>query len=119
PNFYERNSLGKPMLSRIVASALLDVEFKAAETGSHFSQTTQEGKNWGLPAWTKTRSTNINSKNVVPLAYNEFNEISFWVKKFHPRSGSGFVSGRTWGSNVSIKEKDLDLIYRLAIYGLE
>nr|WP_299070294.1 PQQ-binding-like beta-propeller repeat protein [uncultured Allomuricauda sp.] len=119
PNFYERNSEGKAIRSKTAASKLLGVKYKAPESGVYFSKATQEGENWGLPKWTKTISTDIESNNITPLAYNEFNEISFWVKKFHPRLGSGFVSGRTWGHNVSIKEKDLDLLYKLAINGLE
>lgn len=61
----------------------------------------------------------MNSKDIIPLAYDEFKNVSIWMKKFHPRIGSGYISSRTWGGNTQIKKTDLNLIYQLAIYGLE
>lgn len=119
PSFYERNELGKKIRNKIPASKLLDVEFHTPETGSYFSKTTQEGLNLGLPKWTKTYSVSVSPKGIIPLAYNEFNQVSIWMKKFHPRSGSGYISSRTWGANTQIKETDLDLLYKIAVYGLE
>ncbi|MDO5972526.1 PQQ-binding-like beta-propeller repeat protein [Flavivirga aquimarina] len=119
PNYFERNNLGKQIRSKIPASKLLDIEFGTPEFGIYFSKTTQEGQNWGLPKWLKTYSTSVSSRGIIPLAYNEFNQVSIWMKKFHPRDGSGYISCRTWGANTKIKETDLDLLYKIAIYGLE
>lgn len=120
PSFYERDNLGKQIRDKTPASKLLGVEFDSSESGIYFSKTTPEGLNWGIPKWTKAYSANvIPSKDIIPLAYNEFNDISIWMKKFHPRQGSGYISIRTWGANIQIKEEDLQLLYNIAVYGLE
>lgn len=119
PNFYEQDSSGKVTFSKVKASKLLDVEFDVPESGNYFSTTTQEGQNMGLPLWLKTNSVSVSSKDIIPLAYNEFNDVSIWMKKFHPSISSGYISCRTWSFNVPAKTEDLNLIYQLAVYGLE
>lgn len=119
PNFYERNENGSKVRSKTPATALLDVEFGLPETGSYFSQTTQAGQNLGLPNWLKSYGVSVSGKGIIPLATNEFGQTSFWMKKFHPRAGAGYISGRTWGANTRISARDLQLLHDLAIYGLE
>lgn len=120
PNLYERDQNGNPILSKIPGSNLLSVEFHERSSGIYQSRATKEGRNFGIPELVKTYSTNIDlSEQITPLAYNEFGEISIWMKKFHPRLGSGYISFRTWGANTQPRNQDLDLLYQIAVYGLE
>ncbi|WP_303282834.1 outer membrane protein assembly factor BamB family protein [Flavivirga amylovorans] len=120
PNYFEKNESGKQIRSSITASKLLDVEYEnPGERGNYFSKTTQEGQNLGLPLWIKTTSVSVNKDQVIPLAFDEFNRVSIWMKKYNSRVGSGFISSRTWSWNLEIQDYDLNLIHQLATYGLE
>lgn len=121
PNFYSANEAGNDFnRDAEPGSKLLDVTFtNTSESGNYFSKTTQEGENWGLPKWLKATGTPVHAKSVVPLALDEFGRISIWLKKFDTRPGSGYVSMRTWGWSVPIKDEDLKLIDEVAAYGLE
>lgn len=90
-----------------------------SESGNYYSKSTQEGRNWGLPTWLKTTGAPVVKKGVVPLAFDEFKHVVAWVKPYHARPGSGFVSMRTWGWYVPIRDEDLELIHEVAKYGLE
>lgn len=119
PNYFEANGYG---FSRnpVPGTQLLDVKFpQPNESGNYYSKATQEGMNWGLPPWLKTTSCTVAPEGVIPFAHDEYGRVSLWMKKFNPRPGSGFISARTWAWNVPIQEKDLQLIYQLAIHELE
>ncbi len=121
PNFYEPDQSGNFKRDASVGSQLLEVDFNSPrESGNYYSKVTQEGLDWGLPPWiTTTNSTVSPDDEIIPFAYDEYGRISLWKKSFHTRPGSGFVSIRTWGWNVPIKDKDLEFIYSMAIYGLQ
>ena len=121
PNYYTLNETGSDFLRDATpGSKLLGVEFfSVSDSGNYFSRAVQEGLNWGLPERMTTTATAVKKKNVTPLAFDEFGRVSAWVKNFHSRPGSGYVSLRTWGWNVPIKDDDLALILEVADYGLE
>ena len=99
---------------------LLGVKYAdPSESGNYYSKATQEGRNWGLPNWLKTTGAPVVKKDVVPLAFDEFKHVVAWVKPYHTRPGSGFVSLRTWAWYVPIHDEDLELIDEVAKYGLE
>lgn len=120
PNFYEPDESDNFKRDPASGSALLSVSYTApTESGNYYSQSTQAGLCWGLPSWFKTTGALVaQSSEITPLAYNEFGKVSAWVKKFHPRIGSGFVSCRTWAWNVPIRDHELEILYNLAVYGL-
>ena len=120
PNFYEEDRTGNFKRDPTTGAQLLGVTYEhATDSGNYFSNSTQEGLNQGLPRWLKTTGAIVAPEGVVPLAKDEFGRINAWMKKFHPRPGSGFVSCRTWAWNVPIKKEDLELINQLAIFALE
>ncbi len=102
------------------ASAMLGVNYvRPDESGNYYCGATQEGLNFGLPPWLTSTFANVDGKNIIPLAYDEFRRPSIWLKKFVDRPGTGFVSVRTWSYNVPVADRDLDLIYRIAVYQLQ
>ena len=120
PNLYSLDSKGKPKLDETIAERMLGIDIsRPEESGNYYSQATQTGLNWGLPFWLTVTYSTIESKGVTALAYDEYNRVSAWLKKFNERPGSGFVSCRTWGWYASIHDEDLKLIYDLAVHGLE
>lgn len=120
PNYYEPDEKGKFKRDANVGSELLGLKFSQPnESGNYYSRSTQEGLNWGLPNWVKTTNSTVEPEGVIPFAYDEFGRVSLWMKKYHPRAGSGFISCRTWSWNVPIKKEDLELLHKLAIHELE
>lgn len=102
------------------ASRLLGVDFVTPEeSGNYYARATQAGLNKGLPSWFKATYAVVDPEDVTALAVDEYNRVSAWEKKFHPRSGSGFVSCRMWAFEVSIRDEHLALIRDLALDGLE
>lgn len=121
PNYFEQDANGGFKKNPALGAQLLDIEFTiVSQTGNHYSKSTQIGLNLGLPRWFKATCTPVSLKNgIIPLAYNEYNQVSAWMKKFNNRPGSGYISFRSWAYNVPIKDSDLELIYNLAIHELE
>lgn len=120
PNYFELDENNNFTRSAARGSELLDVEYlNLNESGNYYSKSTQEGKNWGLPAWFKTTAAPVKDEGITVLAYDEFNRVSAFVKKFNDRPGTGYVSLRTWAWYAPIKDEDLALIHELAVYGLE
>lgn len=120
PNLYKFDEKGKPTMDVSIATGMLGVEFiRLEESGNYYSKATQTGLNWGLPAWLTITYATVDAKGVTPLAYDEYNRVSAWLKKFNPRSGSGFISCRTWGWYAPIHDEDLKIIYKLAMHELE
>jgi hypothetical protein len=121
PSLYSFDSKGRPKMDETIAERMLGIDIsRPEESGNYYSHSTQAGLNWGLPVWlTVTYSTIEPTGGVTALAYDEYNRISAWLKKFNDRAGSGFVSCRSWGWYASLHEEDLKLIYDLAVYGLQ
>lgn len=120
PNYFALDADNNFARSAAQARELFEVEFlNLNESGNYFSQSTQEGKNWGLPNWIKTTASPIRDKGVTVLAYDELNRVSAFVKSFNERPGSGYVSLRTWAWHAPIRDEDLSLIHKVAVYGLE
>ncbi len=121
PNFYEPDAQDNFKRDPATGTELLEVDFIApTEGGNYVSKATQEGRNWGLLSWFKsTAATVAASDDIIPLAYDEFGNISAWYKSFHPRMATGFVSCRTWAWSVPIRDHQMEIIYKLAVYGLE
>lgn len=121
PNLFSFDSKGRNNGPRdiTIGSRLLDVKFNTPEeSGNYYSKATQEGLNIGFPVWTKLTYA-VSPDNVTPLAINEYNRISAWMKKFNSRPGSGFISFRTWAWDVPILDEDLELIRHVALHELE
>jgi len=120
PNLYKFDERGKPTMDITIPSRMLGVEFiRIEESGNYYSKATQTGLNWGLPAWLTITYATVDATSVTPLAYDEYNRVSAWLKKYNPRPGSGFISCRTWGWYAPIHDEDLSLIYKLAMHELE
>lgn len=120
PNFYDPDSTGNFKRSAATGSSLLDVEYEyPTESGNYYSKTTSEGLKWGFPSWTKSTHAIVKpSGGIIVLGYDEFGRVSTWNKPFNSRTGSGFVSFRPWGWNVPAKEREMELIYKISLYGL-
>ena len=120
PNLYSRDEKGKPKMDITIAGRMLDIEIsRPEESGNYYSQATQTGLNWGLPLWLTITYSVVEAKGVTALAYDEYNRVSAWLKKFNNRPGSGFVSCRSWGWYANVHEEDLKLLYDLAVHELE
>lgn len=106
---------------RARAEKLLDVTVLALDDGgSYAARPTQAGLNWGLPRLLRNSGASLpDDTQVVPLGYDEYGRVGPWLKTFHPRAGSGFVSFRSWGYNVGARADDLAALLRVATYGLE
>lgn len=104
-----------------VGKRLLDVEFREFEdSGNYFSRATQAGRNWGMPAWLKTTFASLEPGNdVTVLAVDEYGRATAFVKRFHPRIGSGWVSYAPKGYGVPITPAELATFERVASYALE
>lgn len=121
PNLFYFDSKGRGNGQRdiTIASRLLEINFNTPEeSGNYYSRATQDGLNLGLPPLLKLTYA-VSPDGVIPLAIDEYNRISAWMKKFNDRSGSGFISFRTWAWSVSICDEDLELIRRMALHELE
>jgi eukaryotic-like serine/threonine-protein kinase len=104
-----------------VASRLLNVKFKDFEdSGNYYSRPTQEGRNWGMPVWLKTSFSSVELGNdLIPLAHDEYGRISAFVKRFHSRLGSGWVSYGPNGFGVPITATELQTLDRVASYTID
>ena len=119
PNLYSFDN-GKPRMDETRAERMLAIDIiRPEESGNYYSQATQSGLNVGLPSWLNVTYSTVEANGVTALAYDEYNRVSAWSKKFNERPGSGFVSCRTWGWYANVHEEDLRIIYDLALYGLE
>ncbi|MCF3650091.1 PQQ-binding-like beta-propeller repeat protein [Synoicihabitans lomoniglobus] len=105
------------------AGELLDVSFLGFEdSGNYYARPTQTGRNWGLPAWLKTTFASLQPgsyDDVTPLAFDEYGRVSAFLKSFHPRPASGWVSFSPTGFGVPLREAELATLARVAAYGLE
>ncbi len=121
PNFYEPDDNGNFKRDVVAGEKLLDVRYEEPrESGNYFATSTATGRQWGLPPWFKSTGSIVSpSKDIIPLAYDEFNRISVWYKKFSSQFGAGFVSCKSWAWNVPSNEQDLEIIHQLATYGLQ
>ncbi len=122
PNLFAFDTKGKFIARRDVsiASQLLDVDFATPEeSGNYYSRATQTGLNFGLPMWFKTTYAVVAPERVEPLAFDENNRVTAWMKKFNERPGSGFICWRSWAFEVPIRDEDLWLVHRLAMHALE
>lgn len=122
PNLFAFDSKGRGSYKQDItlATRMLGVDFiSPEESGNYYCKATQEGMNAGFPQWFKTTNAVVAGEQVTPLAIDEYNRVSAWMKKFNSRPGSGFISFRTWAWDVPIKEEDLKLIRHVAIYELE
>jgi len=104
-----------------VAAKLLDIEFVDFEdSGNYYSRATQDGRNWGLPAWLRTTFASVKSaRGLVPLAVDEYGRVGAFLKSFHSRPGSGWITFNPKGFNVPITAEELVMLERVASYGLK
>lgn len=104
-----------------VAAKLLGIEFVDFEdSGNYYSRATQEGRNLGMPAWLKATFASVKTAaEVTPLAIDEYGRVSAFVKTFHARPGSGWVTFSPKGFNVPITVEELATFERVASYGLQ
>ena len=122
PNLFGFDAKGKFQRGRdlTVATRLLDVDFVSPEeSGNYYSRSTQQGLNWGLPAWLKTTHSSVAAEKVIPFTIDEHNRVSAWMKKFNDRPGSGFISCRTWAWDLPMNTDDLNLAHHLALHELQ
>jgi outer membrane protein assembly factor BamB len=103
-----------------IAARLLDIEFVDFEdSGNYYSRATQDGRNWGLSAWLKATFASLKTTSgVVPLAMDEYGRVSVFLKTFHSRPGSGWITFSPKGFNVPITSEELAMLERVASYGL-
>ncbi len=103
-----------------VASRLLELEFlEFQDSGHYYSRATQEGRNWGMPAWLMTSFASLKGDgDVVVLAQDEYGRASAWVRRFHPRAGSGWVTFHPSGFGLEMTTEQKAAFERVAAYGL-
>jgi eukaryotic-like serine/threonine-protein kinase len=103
-----------------VAATLLDIEFVDFEdSGNYYNRATQDGRNWGLPAWLKATFASVKpASGIVPLAIDEYGRVSVFLKTFHARPGSGWITFSPKGFNVPVTAEELAMFERVASYGL-
>ena len=121
PNFFSINENDQFRRDSETGAKMLGIEYtNAAEGGNYFSRPTQTGLNMGMPSWTKSTGAIVNvTDDIIPLTTDEFGRANSWMKKFHSRPGSGFISNRSWAWNVGVTPSDLEIIYQVASYGLK
>ncbi len=104
-----------------VGTRLLGLEFlDFQDSGNYHARATQAGRNWGLPSWLKATFALLKPGNdVTALAVDEYGRTSVFVKTFHPRPGSGWVTYSPKGYGVPIREAELLALERVASYGLD
>ncbi len=103
-----------------VAVRLLGLEFlEYQDSGHYYSRATQAGRNWGMPSWFMTSFATLQPDNdVVVLARDEYGRASAWVRTFHPRAGSGWVTFHPSGFGLKMTTEQKAAFERVASYGL-
>lgn len=98
---------------------LLGIRFDVhMDFGTYFVKATGEGLKRGLPASFAALGSSIApSKDIIPLAYNEFGRIASFYKAFGDRSGAGFILFRPWSLRPAT-DADLEAINTIAEFGL-
>lgn len=120
PSLYSFDPQGKPTMDVSRGERMLGVKFiRTEESGNYYSETTQQGRNLGLPPWKMFTYANVDSYGVTPLAIDGFGRVTAWMKKYNGRAGSGFISCRTWGWYSPIHDDDLRIILEIANNELE
>jgi FOG: WD40-like repeat len=104
-----------------VAARLLGIEFlEFQDSGNYYARATQEGRNRGMPVWLKTSFASLKQDaDVIALAHDEYGRVSAFVKKFHPRAGSGWVTYHPAGYGVPATVEQMAALERVASYGLK
>jgi len=100
------------------AADLLEIDFDVhMDFGMYYSEATEEGLKWGVPASFEALGSSIaGGRGIVPLATNEFGRVaSFW--KPIGTLGGGCVSFCSW-NYMPMTAADLDIVRNLAEYGL-
>jgi outer membrane protein assembly factor BamB len=120
PNFYKADASGKFIGQDLsYGEKLLDVKIDVPfEGGNYFASATRDGLNWGLPEKLTATNPYVANEGLVILAINELGRPGIWYKKIGDKPSGGYVSCRTWGWGASAQQKDLDLLFALAEYGL-
>lgn len=100
---------------------LLGVEVVWPEDGGNYAASpTRAGRDLGLPRLLKNSyAVVLDPAQVTALSHDEYGRVGGWMKTFHPRPGSGFISLRTWGFNVPARADDLALLADIASRGLD
>ncbi len=121
PNFFALGDNGFFRRDVETGCKLLDITFtNPQEGGNYYCRPTRLGLNMGIPTWSKSTGAVVKmDDDITPLAIDEFDRVTGWMKSFHKRPGSGFISHRSWAWNVGMDENDLQIIYDLAVYGLK
>jgi len=103
-----------------IGARLLEVEFvEFQDSGNYYSRSTQIGRNWGMTPWLKTSFASLPSDaGVVALANDEYGRVSAFVKTFHPRHGSGWVTFHPSGYGVPVTPEQKAVLERVASYGV-
>jgi outer membrane protein assembly factor BamB len=104
-----------------IGEKLLDLKFVPFEdSGNYYSRATQIGRNWGMSSWLRTCfSYVVPGSELTALATDELGRVGAFVKTFHPRSGSGWVSYGAKGFGVPITDTELAMLARVAAYGID
>jgi eukaryotic-like serine/threonine-protein kinase len=120
PNVHRFDSRGNVIgENSAVAEKLLDVHFDIThDWGSYNISSTAEGKKWGLPNWWIGTFSVKPQADLQVLAVNEYNRPSVWVKNYGGKEGAGFVMYRGWETSRSARDHELEMVRRLAEYGL-
>jgi outer membrane protein assembly factor BamB len=119
PNLYKFDAKGNVTGEdpRIAESAL-GVKYNIThDWGSYYSRATDEGKKWGLPEWWVSSFFVDQQPGVTPLAKDEYDRCSAWIKTFGGNPGTGFIQYRGWEFGRSARDNELENIRLIAEYG--
>ncbi|WP_221032602.1 PQQ-binding-like beta-propeller repeat protein [Actomonas aquatica] len=107
-----------------IAERFLGVKVLGFEDSGNYAATaTQTGRNWGLPASTKTTFAYLDPtsyERVTALAIDEYGRPSAWVRNFRAdRPTSGWVAFLPSAFGVPFTAEQLALLERVAGYGID
>jgi outer membrane protein assembly factor BamB len=119
PNLYKLDANGNVIGEDPgVAEKALGVKYSIThDWGSYNSRATEEGKKWGLPEWWVSSFHIEQQPGVIPLAKDEYDRYSSWVKTFGGKPGTGFIQYRGWEVGRWARDNELENIRVIAEYG--
>jgi outer membrane protein assembly factor BamB len=118
PNLFQYDTAGNFLgEDPRIAKKILGIDFDITHDGGwYYSQSTSEGRKWGLPDWYVGSYSIKQQPGIIPLAINEYGRPTAWIKKFGDKGGM-FIQARIWPQDKGLKDSHLELVKQLAEFG--